>query len=414
MTAEIAILNKIGVALAADSAISVTLRNAGRRLSVSDHKIFELTESAPVAVLIHGNAEFMAVPVETLIKDYRSSLGHKVYGHLDDYVTAFLEYLRNEVPIHVSSEEQTRHLQARIADIYEEIDREIYRFYSYQRRRGTEEPYEMLASAVINSYLKRAEHTQKSEGTSPQAEEHAWKSLTPQLPAIRQRFLARDIADKHADSLDRIAYYLIGAPAEKIAQSTPGLYVGLVFAGFGEDEMFPSCREIRLESMYGEMLKRTLGRRATITLEDDVSILPFAQGDMVGLFMRGISEDYWPLVEEYVTEELGEYTRSILGDLGHESTEAQERILEASTDAKRESGRRLRDKLFEYGTMTYAGEILDVIRHLPEDQMAEIAEALIDLTSIRRRLSYDEETVGGPTDVATITKGDGMRWVKRK
>ena len=43
-----------------------------------------------------------------------------------------------------------------------------------------------------------------------------------------------------------------------------------------------------------------------------------------------------------------------------------------------------------------------------------MAEALINLTSLKRRVSPEEETVGGPTDVAVITKGDGMVWIKRK
>ena len=55
-----------------------------------------------------------------------------------------------------------------------------------------------------------------------------------------------------------------------------------------------------------------------------------------------------------------------------------------------------------------------MVAMLPKEQLAELAEALIGLTSLRRRVSYDKETVGGPTDVAIITKGDGLVWIKRK
>lgn len=43
-----------------------------------------------------------------------------------------------------------------------------------------------------------------------------------------------------------------------------------------------------------------------------------------------------------------------------------------------------------------------------------MAEALVHLTSLKRRISMDDETVGGPIDVAVISRGDGMVWIKRK
>jgi len=44
-----------------------------------------------------------------------------------------------------------------------------------------------------------------------------------------------------------------------------------------------------------------------------------------------------------------------------------------------------------------------------------MAETLVNLTSFKRKISMNQrETVGGPTDVALITKGDGFIWVNRK
>jgi hypothetical protein len=46
--------------------------------------------------------------------------------------------------------------------------------------------------------------------------------------------------------------------------------------------------------------------------------------------------------------------------------------------------------------------------------LAHLAESLVELTSLHRRVSRDIETVGGPIDVAIISKSDGFVWVKRK
>lgn len=43
-----------------------------------------------------------------------------------------------------------------------------------------------------------------------------------------------------------------------------------------------------------------------------------------------------------------------------------------------------------------------------------MAEALVNLTSFKRKISLEIETVGEPIDVAIISKGDGFIWIKRK
>jgi len=51
---------------------------------------------------------------------------------------------------------------------------------------------------------------------------------------------------------------------------------------------------------------------------------------------------------------------------------------------------------------------------LPKDELALMAESLVNLTCLRRKFTTDRETVGGPIDVAVISKGDGFVWIKRK
>jgi hypothetical protein len=51
---------------------------------------------------------------------------------------------------------------------------------------------------------------------------------------------------------------------------------------------------------------------------------------------------------------------------------------------------------------------------LPKDELAAMAESLVNLTSFKRKVTMESETVGGPIDVAVISKGDGFIWIKRK
>lgn len=62
----------------------------------------------------------------------------------------------------------------------------------------------------------------------------------------------------------------------------------------------------------------------------------------------------------------------------------------------------------------FASPIIDMAMSLPKDELANLAESLVSLTSLQRRVSREIETVGGPIDVAVISKGDGFVWIKRK
>ena len=57
---------------------------------------------------------------------------------------------------------------------------------------------------------------------------------------------------------------------------------------------------------------------------------------------------------------------------------------------------------------------MDMVSSLPKDELGAMAESLVNLTKFKRRVSRQQETVGGPIDVAVITRGDGFVWVKRK
>lgn len=60
MTAEIAVLNSAGVALAADSAVTVS-REASK-IYLSADKLFQLSLNAPVAAMVYGTATLLGVP----------------------------------------------------------------------------------------------------------------------------------------------------------------------------------------------------------------------------------------------------------------------------------------------------------------------------------------------------------------
>ncbi len=72
------------------------------------------------------------------------------------------------------------------------------------------------------------------------------------------------------------------------------------------------------------------------------------------------------------------------------------------------------DLMVKFRQEEFVRPITQVIRYLPKEELGGMAEALVSLTSLKCRVSFEQETVGGPVDVAIISKGDGFIWQKRK
>ncbi|MBU4139203.1 MAG: hypothetical protein KJ729_04600, partial [Euryarchaeota archaeon] len=90
MTAEIVIMNKQAIALASDSAVTMT-QEMGEKIKTSANKLFSLSKYRPVGIMVFGNADLMDVPWETIIKMYRTELGKKKFDTLKEYAYNFIE-----------------------------------------------------------------------------------------------------------------------------------------------------------------------------------------------------------------------------------------------------------------------------------------------------------------------------------
>lgn len=91
MTAEVGVMNTMGVALAADSA--VTVRGKAEKIHISAEKLFQLSDSAPVGAMLYGNAFFVGLPWETIVKSYRRHLGDTLFETVREYAEHLLSWI---------------------------------------------------------------------------------------------------------------------------------------------------------------------------------------------------------------------------------------------------------------------------------------------------------------------------------
>ena len=98
MTAEIVIMNREAVALAADSAVSLMAGpgESPQKIFTSAEKIFELSREHAACIMVYNNAAFMGIPWQTLITMYRTTLPDTPFDTLEEYSKHFIGFLTGE------------------------------------------------------------------------------------------------------------------------------------------------------------------------------------------------------------------------------------------------------------------------------------------------------------------------------
>ena len=123
MTAEVAILNREAVAMAADSAATFS-DGTSQKISSSANKIFALSKHHPIGIMIYGNALFMGVPWEVIIKVYRKYIVDTRFNTLYEYGQNFIEFLKGNLKL-FPEKEQEKYATACIYAFFHRIKSEI-------------------------------------------------------------------------------------------------------------------------------------------------------------------------------------------------------------------------------------------------------------------------------------------------
>jgi len=119
MTAEIVIINQHGVAMAADSAVTI----GNQKIINSAIKLFSLSRTEPVGIMIYGNANLLNIPWETLIKLYRKNQTNKL-DKLKDYGEGFIDFLKSKT-YYFSEDQQDEWAKQKVFELYAEIIEEL-------------------------------------------------------------------------------------------------------------------------------------------------------------------------------------------------------------------------------------------------------------------------------------------------
>ena len=135
---------------------------------------------------------------------------------------------------------------------------------------------------------------------------------------------------------------------------------------------------------------------------------------MVDRFLDGIDPDFEDYLRSAMSEALNDMGKDVLNSFVKTSAKNKKLISEKIAEAADKYLKEFSEKSLKRKETNFRQKILDMVNFMPKSDLANMAESLINLTSTKRRVSAESETVGGPIDVAVISKFDGFVWIKRK
>lgn len=411
MTAEIAIMSRTAVVLAADSATTVTSWKDGqqeKRYFKGANKLFELSRVGPVGLMIYGSADLHGVPWELPIKAYRESLGHDQYDRLETYPQRFFEF--------VEKEEKFFSEEAKSKTLFDLVAATLYRLQMRIAHHAGVDQIEDLAGKSdqeIDSALQQCELDIDALPLPPLLREadiaNAYASTAPQLSPVAASSI---FLFMQSSSRDYLVTRFLEALA-KLAVKEFFLYAdttGVVVAGYGKEEYFPVLETF---DCYGFLGDRLILNRQTPTIMDancPAVIQPFATTHMIDTFRMGISPDVFNTLNTSTVQAFDELSDKIIAELGPTAT------LDAARKAQiiNEVNNAHSDRWHQHVRNQHIFPLSTIVHLLPLPEMAGLAKSLIELESLKERVTRPSESVSGPIDVAVISKHDGFVWIDRK
>lgn len=398
--------------MAADSAVTVT-RGDKQKIYNTATKIFRLSIEHPIGVMIYNNAEFLGTPWDVIFKLYRDRRGKQSFNSVKEYAANFMDFLRAENYFSNASSQEDYFIEE-LSNFYNLIRNDVLEDYKEKvNEMGAENvDSDNLLRELLEKHIQDCENLYLQKPLNPEFEDYTMESL-------------RSFGHKHFDDLiDLCKEDELPTDMSEKWQNCFYAYIrsqwyykgtGLVFVGYGNKDIYPSLVASFVSGAFDRRLRYYFSEDPTdaITNDNFAIIKPYAQADVMLTLMKGIAPQFAEEVCEWHEESIEKVRNKMLERMKEYG--ASEELLEKMrgvdfADVQEQHNEQLRRYIRE----EYVEGIVCAVDSFNIEDMTNMAESLISVTNLQRHISSSDESVGGPIDVAVITRSEGFIWVKHK
>ena len=394
MSVGVCIINRNGIALAADSAGTYT---GNKMFYNSMNKVFSLSRKYVYGAITYGATTIYNVSIDQVLKEFRTYLDSR--EHISDFfeiLPLFEAFINQNSSYYKFDLAEANHCNGLIKDLVVDWGNKI-------KTVATEVDAENKISEILNQLETVMRGSLKIDNYDVSA------------------YIKTTYNDYFNMLIGMIVPELNNFPTQKecfwdyicnyfnlsLTNETNN-YMGLFFAGYGHCDAFPKFTHIELYRVVGGKIKYMLVENYEES-NNHAQIVPLAQPDVILTFCKGISNRFI----NYIPQKVESIINSKIDALPDTFTIDQKNALKTSlSSSKAEIASAINTTIQNDNVKP----ILDSVQLIPLPEMGFLAESLVNITSLKRTFAIDgnQQTVGGPTDVAVMSKGDGFVWIKRK
>lgn len=412
MTAVVGILNKHAVAIAADSAVTID-GNGERKIFNKANKVFALSKHHPIGILIYNSASFMATPWETIIKVYRKQLLDKSFPTVKEYKDDFIEFIRAK-NFYTDAEMQLLFLEGFATTIINYLLNKVVSENKVLLDTPTDENKVKFIAKLEESFDGFIDEWSQNNLLCDEFRDYTIERFTEYSNDVFEKIYEShfvqnglNIPNSLTTKIKQAVFFVL------CAKEVSSNFTGLIFTGYGEEEIYPQLLPLNISFVCDNRLRHFVdeNKSASISNKNSGAVCPFAQTDVIDTILSGIDPSLDNIYLENFNLMLQKYNKAILESIG-ENNPLLTKILEGlDSEAVIAEYRQMNNQIKREN---YISPLINAVSNLSKEDLAEMAESLIYLTYLKRRITFAEESVGGPVDVAVISKGDGFTWIKRK
>ncbi len=387
MTSQVALMNLYGVALASDTLAS-RKADDGWITTEGNNKIWSIT-GHQVQVLHYGNTLLGGIPHKIQFEAWVRTLT-KPLPNIQAYVTSYKNYCAGPKSIHSRQAEGfdlRRVFKDALNRLNNKVEPEIANLDSTQDEVENQNRIHKLLAEQATSFSNFYKNSIKFNGATKEWLEASITKFKIDLNEVIEECFDYPVIPKNKTILKR-AMKNFALAAWDIRSDT-----NLVFVGFGAKDEFAGSQRLRIRGIYNQKLLAITEDALYVSPDDiDSRVIYAAQADAMKALLQGYHPSFGDFVESVVSRNLEHFLDGKKMNR-HYGTELSDKITE---------------ELAELSRNTFINPAFNAIMNMSPEQLAQAAKGLVVMQAAAAGIGTQTPTVGGPVEVSTITKRDGV------